>query len=261
VRVEYRLPRLARKAKRLAGAGVTRVYARGKAMLVEFDRGLTHYSHNQLFGEWEVGPAGRGPDERRQVRVVLGTAEHAATLYSATDIDLLPTSSLARHPYLARLGLDVLDPATSVAAMRARLDDPRFAGRALASLLLDQGFAAGVGNYLRSDILFRAGLPATTRPRDLSPAQRARLARAMLDVSRRAYRSAGVTNDAARVRAARQAGMSREDYRFLVYGREGAPCWACGTTIERRDAGGRGLFHCPTCQPASISPRASATHR
>ena len=43
-----------RKARALRGARVDRVYSRGKALLIEFDNGLTHYSHNQLYGEWEV---------------------------------------------------------------------------------------------------------------------------------------------------------------------------------------------------------------
>jgi formamidopyrimidine-DNA glycosylase len=61
-RVEYRVPRLARKARTLKGARVTRVYSRSKALLIEFDNGLTHYSHNQLYGEWEIH---EGPPSRR----------------------------------------------------------------------------------------------------------------------------------------------------------------------------------------------------
>ena len=133
--------------------------------------------------------------------------------------------------------------------IRARLDDPRFRGRSLASLLLDQRFVAGLGNYLRSDILFDAGLRAHSRPRDLDDDARARLARAILDLARRSYRTGGVTNEPRRARAARDAGVTFEDYRFLAYGREGAPCWVCDTPIVRSDAGGSGLFHCATCQP------------
>ena len=140
--------------------------------------------------------------------------------------------------------------------MRRRLEDPRFRGRSLASLLLDQRFAAGLGNYLRSDILFTAGIRASVRPKDLDDDARKRLARAIVDVSRRSYRRLGVTNDLGRARKAARAGVPFEDYRFLAYGREGAPCWVCGTTIERRNEGGRGVFHCPTCQPARRKARA-----
>src|SRR6476469_2918018 len=72
-RVEYRVPGLASKGRTLRGATVVRAYARGKAMLIEFGNGLTHYSHNQLYGRWSVMPATRDPERgRRIVRVILG---------------------------------------------------------------------------------------------------------------------------------------------------------------------------------------------
>jgi endonuclease-8 len=249
IHVDYRIPRLARKARSLRAAKVTRVYTRGKALLIDFDNGLTHYSHNQLYGEWEVTAGARTQDDGRTVRVVLATASHTATLYSATQVELLDTGKVDRHPYVAKLGPDVLDSSTTAAMVRTRLADPRFANRSLASLLLDQRFIAGLGNYLRSDILFAAGLPSGARPRDLDPAQRTRLAHEIRKIARQSYRTGGVTNDPARARASARSGVAYADYRFLAYGREGSPCWTCGTTIERDDTGGRGLFHCPNCQP------------
>ena len=248
-RIEYRVPRLARKARALKGARVTRVYSRAKALLIEFDNGLTHYSHNQLYGEWEIHEGPPGQDDRRTVRVVIATPTHTAILYSATQVDLLPTRDVERHPYIAALGPDVLDATTTPAVVRRQLEDARFRGRSLASLLLDQRFIGGLGNYLRSDILFAAGLRASARPQDLDEEARKRLARAIVDVSRRSYRRGGITNDLARARESKRAGVPFEDYRFLAYGREGAPCWVCGTTIVRSDEGGRGVFHCSTCQP------------
>ena len=249
--IAYRIPRLASKARALNGARVTRVYSRGKALLVEFDNGVTHYSHNQLYGEWDVSEGVPAHDDRRTVRVVIATPTHTATLYSATQVDLVPTREVERHPYVAALGPDVLDSSTTLAVMRRQLEDRRFRGRSLASLLLDQRFAAGLGNYLRSDILFTVGLRAQLRPQDLDDATRTRLARAILGIARRSYRSNGITNDLARARKAKREGVHFEDYRFLVYGREGRPCWVCGTPIVRRDEGGRGLFHCARCQPAT----------
>lgn len=248
VHVEYRVPRLARRGASLAGRRVRRVYARGKALLVDFEGGLSHYSHNQLYGWWRVTAGCQTQDEERSVRVVLSTAQHTATLYAATQIALLPTADVERHPYVARLGPDALDTAITQAMLRARLADSRFAGRALGSLLLDQGFVAGLGNYLRSDILFAARLNADLRPRDLSAAQRATLARAILTLARRSYRSGGITDEASRVRIAKRAGVPRAEYRFQVYGREGLPCRACGTAIVRADRGGRGIYECPSCQ-------------
>jgi endonuclease-8 len=253
--VEYRVAGLAAPGRRLRGARVLRVYPRGKALLIEFDCGVTHYSHNQLYGQWRVLRPGRAREDTRTVRVVLGTLKRVAVLYSATEIELLATDAVARHPYLAKLGPDVLAPATTVRAIAACIRDPRFARSSLAALLLDQCFIAGLGNYLRSEILHVARLPGSLRPGDLDDAQRDALARAIHALPRQSYRTRGITNDLASARTARAAGEAFEDYRFRVYGRAGLPCRMCGTPVARREAAGRGLFACPACQRERPRPR------
>jgi endonuclease-8 len=251
LRVTYHVPALRRRARALRGASVVRVHARSKALLIEFDCGLTHYSHNQLYGRWEIRRATAAARVDRQARVGLVTARHVATLYSATDIALLDAAALAQHPYLSRRGPDVLDPALTAAALRVHIAQPRFARAALATLLLDQGFIAGLGNYLRSEILFAARLPVTARIARLTPGQIAALARAAIRLSRQSYRARGVTNDLPQARALRDRGVAYDDYRFLVYDRAGQPCRTCGAAIQRIDLAGRGLFHCPSCQDSA----------
>ena len=257
-RVDYRIPALAQRSRGLAGARVERVWSHGKALLIAFDRGLTHYSHHQLYGAWEVVPASREPDASRAVRVVLATPHRAAILYSATEVALCDAAELARHPFLARLGPDALDRSTTPAIVAARLADARFARRSLGQLLLDQSFVAGLGNYLRSDILHVAGLRAGARPADLDAGAIARLADAIVALPRRSYRTGGITNEIARAEALAAKGVGREDRRFQVYAREGAPCWTCGTRIRRGEAAGRGWFFCPHCQPAASGSRRRA---
>ena len=249
-RVEYRVPRLAAAARQLRGVEVVRSYARGKAMLVEFANGMTHYSHNQLYGRWKVMPATRDPERgRRMVRVILGNDDALAVLYSATQIELLPTRALAGHRFLAKLGPDALDTATTPVLVGERLADPRRARSTLGALLLDQTFVAGVGNYLRSDILFAAGLTHDRRAGSLTPAERRRLARAIVEVTRRSYETQGITNTPGHVRRLTRAGITRGALRFRAYGRAGHPCWDCGTRIRRVEANGRALFFCVRCQP------------
>ena len=92
------------------------------------------------------------------------------------------------------------------------------------------------------------------RPVDLDDAVLARLASAIVALPRRSYRSRGVTNEAARARMLAAKGMPYEQRRFLVYAREGEPCWTCGTPVRRREAAGRGWFWCPRCQRAPAKP-------
>jgi endonuclease VIII len=259
-RFETTLPALRRGARAVEGKLVEAVEARGKATLVHFAGGTTLYSHNQLYGRWDVVPAGKTPRTRRTLRVGIHVAGHSALLYSATDVAFWRRDRLHLQPYLARLGPDVLAPATTVAVIRARLDDPAFARRALTGLLLDQGFIAGLGNYLRSEILFTAGLLPTVRPADLTPARRDRLAAAIKDVSMRALKTGGVTNAPDVAAACRALGWPRRRWRFAVFRRPGETCHPCDDTIVGSTVGGRAMFVCPTCQdaPRPVSARSRA---
>ncbi len=251
--VQLTLPRLRRFRRRLIGANVTAVDTRGKSMLTRFDNGLTLYSHNQLYGRWYVTPRNRTPSTRRSLRVALHTDSHSAWLYSASDIDVLTRDQLRDHPFLRKLGPDVLDLALRPTDIRTRLEQPKFHRRSLAALYLDQTFLAGIGNYLRAEILFTAGLHPSLRPQDMSQAGRMRLARATLTVSRRAYALRGVTVTRALAASLKRAGQPYGEYRHWVFARGGEACRHCDTEIERDAFAGRTLFWCPSCQPESIA--------
>ena len=166
--VSFGLPRLRRFEKRLAGNVVTAVDTRGKAMLTRFDNGLTIYSHNQLYGRWYTVRRPRRPDTGRQLRIELSTRTHSALLYSASDIDVLDEEQLLSHPFLNRVGPDILDRRLTAAHIVERLSDPAFRKRSLGSLYLDQQFLAGNGNYLRSEILWVARLDPKQKPAGLT---------------------------------------------------------------------------------------------
>ena len=136
----------------LRGTRVRRVEPRGKALLIRFEDGPTMYSHNHLYGRWFIRERGLLPRTRRQLRAAIHTERTSALLYSASEIDVLDDDGLVTHPYLSRLGLDLLAPGTTPSLVRLRLEDDRFERRMLGGLLLDQGFLGGVGNYLRSEI-------------------------------------------------------------------------------------------------------------
>ncbi len=248
-RVRFGLPRLRSYERELSGAVVESVEARGKALLTRFDCGFALYTHNQLYGRWYVCAPQRPPSTGRSLRVAIETEARWALLYSASEIEVLDATAVDAHPFLARLGPDLLDPATTPARIRRRARDPRFAGRALGGLLLDQEFLAGVGNYLRTEILFFAGLRPERRPRDLDDEELARLSRAARTVTLRSYRTGGTTEELARARRARSAGEPRRLWRHAAFNRAGQPCRRCGTRIRKREVAGRRLYLCTRCQP------------
>ncbi len=249
--VTFGQPRLARFGPLLTGARVTAVTTRGKALLTHFDGDRTMYSHNQLYGRWIVCRRGRPPATRRSLRVALHTRTHSALLYSASEIEVLDAVLLGEHPFLSRLGPDALDPELTWRLLAVRLSSPGFANRSVASLYLDQGFLAGIGNYLRSEILHDARVHPQTRPRALGRGGLGALARSTLDVTRQAYERAGVTNRPGRVRRLEALGYRKRDYRFAVFDREDLPCYRCQTAVRRVEAGGRRLYFCERCQPTA----------
>ena len=169
-------------------------------------------------------------------------------LYSASDIEVLSDDELLTHPFLASLGPDLLNSQTTIAEVRERFVDPKFRRRSFSSLLLDQKFLAGLGNYLRSEIMFSAAVMPTQRPMDCSEEQIDLLAQASVELTRRSYQTGGITNPDERVAALKAAGKSLRDYRFMVFARAGRGCYACGSQIEKDAAGGRRFYYCPRCQ-------------
>ena len=252
-------PEIARHARKLVGQQVLRVDTHGKAMLTRLDGGQTIYSHNQLYGRWRICKRGVLPDTKRSLRLALHTAEHSALLYSASEIELLSADELTLHPFLSRLGPDVLDKELNWQTLRDRAISSEFKRRSLAALYLDQHYLAGIGNYLRSEILFAARLNPWRKLSELAPSALSRLSRQTLTIARRSYKTGGVTNPpklTAQLRAALKktrsgkgaAQLDKEDYRFAVFRREGESCYACGTHIERVNAGSQALYCCPECQ-------------
>ena len=250
VDVALELPEIRPFEPQLRGSRVTAVDTRGKAMLTRFDNGLTLFSHNQLYGRWYTTKRPRLPSTRRSLRVALHTPTHSALLYSASDIEVLTEDQLERHPFLARLGPDILDEELTSKHVADRHASPEFRNRSLGSLYLDQGFLAGNGNYLRSEILWAACVGPKQKPSDLDKAALKRLASTTLKIARRSYRTRGITATSTEVRKRAALGMTFQQYRFQVYGREGLPCYACETPIERITMSSRGLFLCPSCQDA-----------
>lgn len=117
-----------------------------------------------------------------------------------------------------------------------------------AALLLDQGFVAGIGNYLRAEILFVAGVHPSRRPQDLSPDERKALARAIRAVPRQSYRTGGITNEPERARRLKARGLGRGECRHRVFARAGAVGPAAERTASRSSAAA------PRSRPGRLVP-------
>ena len=227
------------------------ITTRGKAMLTRFDCGLSMYSHNQLYGRWTVNRRSTEMKWNRSLRVEFLTDKFAVRLWSATDVEIIPTSEEESHPFIAKLGPDILDDSCTPSLIYDRLKSKKFSNRNASSLMLDQSFIAGIGNYLRSEILHQAGIHPSAKPRLLSDAKIQSWAKATKFLSELSYDSGGFTVSEKVALAGKQRGEPRRAYRHSAFCRNDLPCHYCGTEIVRIRVANRRLDFCPECQVLS----------
>ena len=232
----------------LKGAEVTTVDTKGKAMLIRFNNGYTIYSHNQLYGKWVIRNAYNYPKTNRQLRLALHNEKKSALLYSASDIEVLRDEEVPFHPFIAKVGPDLLSEDVTVEDLQERFKSKAFSRKKWTSLLLDQSFIGGIGNYLRSEILFVSGIHPSLRPIDCSEKQLKKVAEATITLVKRSYKHNGITNDMDLAMKLKEKGQKRQEYRHWVFNREAQPCRIEGTEIQKIQAGARRLYYCPTCQ-------------
>jgi endonuclease VIII len=232
----------------LTAARIVSVTPQGKALLTRFSNQLSIYSHNQLYGVWYSRRAYDYSATNRQLRLAIHTEKRSALLYSASDIAVLDDDQIAAHPFLQKLGPDVLESATTVEMVLDRLQSKAFHRKGFPPLLLNQHFLGGLGNYLRSEVLFVAGIHPTLRPVDCSIDQLQKLAAALLELPRQSYATRGITNSLAIVEQLKQSGKTRRQYRHWVFSRQDCLCHLCHTEILKDTLGGRRIYFCPSCQ-------------
>ncbi|MCA1055727.1 endonuclease VIII [Rossellomorea aquimaris] len=246
--IHFAFPQLQGYEDILLGAVVKKVDTKGKAMLIRFDNGYTIYSHNQLYGKWYVRSLYNYPNTNRQLRLALHNEKKSALLYSASDIEVLRDEEVDGHPFISKVGPDILSEKVTAETLLERIKSKKFFRRKWTNFLLDQGFVAGIGNYLRSEILYVAHIHPSLRPVDCSEGQLQDAADAIIFLMEQSYQTGGITNDLQLVEKLKAEGVTRSRYRHWVFNRAGASCFVCGTEIEKTVAASRRLYYCPSCQ-------------
>ncbi len=233
-------PRLDRRD--LVGATLTQVEARGKHLLMHFDRGPSLHTHMRMRGKWRVGQESeQRPRVGNAVRIVLET-ERARLICSNVqmarwiDVECLPADD-----WLRKLGPDLLAPdfhlGTAVHRLRA------LSGLALGEALMHQGAVCGVGNVYKSETLFLSKLDPFAPVAHFAPETLSEL----VMMNRKLMTLNLVAGD--RQLRFRSGGGGR----VWVYGRKGEHCLRCDGEIRMRRQGAqlRSTYYCPACQGVS----------
>ena len=225
----------------LRGSRIHAVLRRAKYLLLDCGKG-TLIVHLGMSGSLRVVSTAEpaGPYDHFDLRV----GEWALRLRDPRRFGavLWHVGDPARHPLLARLGIEPLSPEFGGEHLHAATRSRR-AGIKLA--LMDSRVVVGVGNIYANESLFRARINPKAAAGRLSLERCERLAVAVRETLRDALVAGGSTlRDF--VGADGSPGYFQQQY--SVYDRESVACRACATPIRRVVQGQRSTFYCPTCQ-------------
>lgn len=229
--------RFAAEAARLDGGWVAKVEAYGKHLFYAWDSGDVVHVHLGMRGVFLESDADRVPPP--QVRLRLAAEERAVDLIAPATCEL--TDGAGRDAVVGRLGPDPLRAEASPAPVWERV---RGSDRPIGALLLDQAVVAGIGNVLRAEGLFAAGLHPSAKGSELTRAEFTRLWRSLVRLMRRGMDEGRIITVRPRGRSA--AGVTEDEGRF-VYRQE--RCRRCGSAVQTWELAGRTAYACPRDQP------------
>lgn len=236
-----RLPVSAELPRELAGQTLAGVERRGKYLLFAFGTG-TLLAHLGMSGSLGLASPGSPHDRHERVEIVFGPVSMRLRDPRRFARMLWVTGDPARHPLLARLGVEPLGDAFSA---RWLYGATRGRSAAIKPVLMDSHLIAGIGNVYAAESLFRARIRPDTPAGRLSPVRCRRLVEAVRETLRAAI-AAGGSSLRDYVDSAGHPGCFQLQHQ--VYGRAGEPCRVCGTRIRVTRLGQRSSFHCPRCQ-------------
>jgi endonuclease-8 len=250
VRFESVLPALTRvhEDQPLTAQTVDSVEAAGKHLLMHFSSGLVLRTHMRMNGSWHIyRPGERWHRARRDMRIVVATADFEAVGFNISVAEFVRASELTKHRELARLGPDVLsgrfDEDEALRRLRAR------PGWHIGEALLNQRVMAGLGNVYKSETLFLCRVNPFTPVAQVNDDQ----LRSLIETGRKLLVTNVTADIAPMTTYAGYRRTTRRDSpgeRLWVYGRARLPCRRCGTAIAVKKQGmdARLTYWCPSCQ-------------
>ncbi|HEY6802789.1 MAG TPA: DNA-formamidopyrimidine glycosylase family protein [Pyrinomonadaceae bacterium] len=262
---------------RLSGLRVTRVFARGKHLVGLIENNFYFHSHLMMWGRWQtfVPTPPAEMDRRERARIVVNGG--AAILYSAPIFNVGEGDPFKQIEHLGNLGPDVLpyDNQFDQEEFQRRLLSRKNRDATIGAALLNQEIVAGLGNYLRAEILFACRIDPWKPAKELDERELDCLLRTAPQLSRRSYLAGATARRPDRERMKNDASLVYQvgrEYgtRHMVFRRTNLPCLRCGEPIrqqrqithsygdEERD---RIVYFCPRCQKVDLLAKTLLNHK
>ena len=219
------------RCEHLVGSPLEEATPLGKRLYLRFgghdDERLT--LHCLMFGDVRLD---RDREKRLTLRLWLERAEsrRRVDLYLGAA-KVVPLAEMLKVPAARDVMRDDADPAGTLAEAAAAMPD-----RAVGDVLLDQTWFPGLGNVIRIEALFEAGVHPDRPTGSLTPTEVDAVAAGVLRVSREFYAAVAERGDHAHPRRRVHKGKT---------------CPTCGATLrkEKLGADARTAWWCDACQP------------
>lgn len=210
------------------GSVIEEVRCRGRLVELEWDDGIILSTNLRLTGEWHLYRRNeRWRKATYEARVVIEVDEWVAVCFNAPQVETYRVLDRGRHPQSGGAGPDIADTDADLVTCTQRLLSYRNPDAAIADVLTDNSIAVGLGNVVRSEVLWAVGLSPFARVGDLSYED----CQILMETASRLIHSKTPSTPA-------------------VYGRHGQQCLRCRGTVQFKVVGEhrRGLFWCADCQ-------------
>jgi formamidopyrimidine-DNA glycosylase len=236
----------------LNGRTVLSARRRGKYLWLPLDSGDAITGHLGMSGQLLVVPQDKPIETHLRIRFAFTDAgRELRFIDQRTFGGLMVVAGGADLPStIEHIARDPLDPDFDDELFVARL---RKKQSGVKRALLDQTLVSGIGNIYADEALWRVMLHGG-RPTELVTRPKAHelLAHAR-DVLNESLAQGGTSFDALYVSTEGVSGLFERS--LNAYGREGEPCYRCGTPLRREAWMNRSSYSCPTCQPRPRHPR------
>lgn len=247
VRVSSPQGRFAGAAALLDGREFHSAEAYGKNLFLGIgDAGLVHI-HLGLIGKLALNGY-RDLANPATLRLRIETDEHVAELRGPQTCALISPGE--RDAMIASLGPDPLRADADPERGWARVTRSE---RSIASLLMDQRVAAGVGNIFRCEVLFRQRLHPMAPGAGVTRRRWNRIWSDFVELMPQAVdkgRIDTVLDEHGPEATGRAPRVDRHGGEVYVYRRPGMPCLVCGQAVRAREFESRNLYWCGRCQRA-----------
>jgi endonuclease VIII len=258
--------------ERVLGQRVERVISHGKHLFGYIENGCFFHSHLMMWGRWltfrQTGNRLALPEKDRRERARIVVEGGAAILLSAPIFNVGHGNPYDVIEHLATLGPDAIpyDRFFDSHEFRRRLLLAEHLELEIGAALLNQRIVAGLGNYLRAEVLFSCKLNPWQRVGELKERQLKCLVETIPRLARLAYEHGATASDSERKRMQTQPSLVYQvgrEYgtRHMVFRRTNLPCLRCGDSIrqlrqktydpdpiEEGEERTRIVYFCPRCQ-------------